>query len=78
MILHTATSRYDQTLGLTSTKRQVGKLVSSSDIHNSRNMGGILDVHIELIREAKDVEEAINPVCEEFGRQSNNERNPDR
>ncbi|KAG6100049.1 hypothetical protein E4U30_005563 [Claviceps sp. LM220 group G6] len=35
-------------------------------------MGGILDVRIELIREAKDVEEAINPVCEEFGRQSNN------
>ncbi|KAG6111448.1 hypothetical protein E4U13_004829 [Claviceps humidiphila] len=35
-------------------------------------MGGILDVRIKLIREAKDVEEAINPVREEFRRQSNN------
>ncbi|KAG6129914.1 hypothetical protein E4U12_004459 [Claviceps purpurea] len=37
-------------------KRQQEKLLSSSE-----NLG-ILDVRIDLIREAKDVEEAINPV----------------
>ncbi|KAG6322996.1 hypothetical protein E4U22_007522 [Claviceps purpurea] len=41
-------------------KRQQEKLLSSSE-----NLG-ILDVRIDLIREAKDVEEAINPVDGKF------------